>query len=67
MLKRLDQKGTWSGSEAPNSSDAADAPPAERRDLTHTVTATERGKPVVSLDWQRSRKANRKVSRGHGG
>jgi hypothetical protein len=48
MLNRLDQKGTWSGPEAPNSSGAADAPPAERRDLTHTVTAAERGKPVVS-------------------
>jgi hypothetical protein len=48
MLNRLDQKGTWSGPEAPNSSGAAEAPPAERRDLTHTVTAMERGKPVVS-------------------
>ena len=33
MLHRLDQKGTGSGPEAPNSSGAADAPPAERRDL----------------------------------
>jgi len=48
MLNRLDQKGTWSGPEAPNSSGAVVAPPAERRDLTHTVTVTERGKPVVS-------------------
>jgi hypothetical protein len=47
VLNRLDQKGTWSGPEAPNSSGAVDAPPAERRDLTHTVTAAERGKPVV--------------------
>src|ERR1700692_4818555 len=44
----LGPKGTWSGPEAPNSSGAVVAPPAERRDLTHTVTATERGKPVVS-------------------
>lgn len=38
----------WSGPEAPNSSGAVVGPPAERRDLTHTVTAAERGKPVVS-------------------
>ena len=48
LLLRLGQKGTWSGPEAPNSSGAAEAPPAERRDLTYTVTAAERGKPVVS-------------------
>ena len=48
MLIRLDQKGTWPGPEAPNSSGADVVPPAERRDLTHTVTAAERGKPVVS-------------------
>jgi hypothetical protein len=48
MLTRLDQKGTWSGPEAPNSSGAVVAPPAEKRDLTHTVTVAERGKPVVS-------------------
>jgi hypothetical protein len=49
MLTGLDQKGTWSGPEAPNSSGAVVAPPAKRRDLTHTVTGAERGKPVVSL------------------
>ena len=43
----LGPKGTWSGPEAPSSSGAVVAPPAERRDLTHTVTAAERGKPVV--------------------
>ena len=47
MLKRLDQKGTWSGYGAPNSPYAVVEPPAERRDLTHTVTAAERDKPVV--------------------
>ena len=41
-----------SSPEAPNSSGAADAPPAERRDLPHTVTAAERGKPVVSPSWE---------------
>jgi hypothetical protein len=49
MLTGLDQKGTWSGPEAPNSSGAVTAPPAKKRDLTHTVTAAERGKPVASL------------------
>jgi len=39
----LGPKGTWSGPEAPNSSGAVVVPPAERRDLTHTVTAAERG------------------------
>ena len=48
MLTGLDQKGTWSGPEAPNSSGAVVTPPAKRRDLTHTVTAAERGKPVVT-------------------
>ena len=62
MLTRLGQKGTGSGPEAPNSSGAADAPPAERRDLPHTVTAAERGKPVVS-PATRAGKATRKRSR----
>src|SRR5260370_3551273 len=44
----LGPKGTWSGPEAPNFSGAVVVPPAERRDRTHTVTAAERGKPVVS-------------------
>ena len=35
MLTGLGQKGTWSGSEAPNSSDADVVPPAKRRDLNH--------------------------------
>ena len=47
MLTRSDQKGKWPGSEAPNSSDVVDEPPAERRDPTPTGLATERGKPVV--------------------
>ena len=64
MLTGLDQKGTWSGPEAPNSSGAVDAPPAKRRGLTHTVTVAERGKPVVSLSDNRLllRKAVRKGS-----
>ena len=44
------QQGTWSGSGAPNSSDADVVPPAKRRDLNHLrVPLAERGKPVVLL------------------
>ena len=47
---RLGPKGTLSGSEAPNSSDADVAPPAKRRDLNHPfVLPAERGKPVALL------------------
>jgi hypothetical protein len=67
MLVRLDQNGTWPGPEAPNSSGAVVGPPAERRDLTHTGTAAERGKPVVSRGRQRRRTANRKGSPWAGG
>jgi len=59
MLIRLDQNGMWPSLEAPNSSSAAVVPPAERRDLTHTVTATERGKPVVSPPGKATRKSSR--------
>ena len=47
MLIALGPKGTWSGYGAPNSPYAVVVPPAERRALTHTVTAAERDKPVV--------------------
>ena len=50
-LKRLDQKGKGSGIGAPNSPIADGAPSAERRDLTHAGTCTERGKPIV-LPWE---------------
>ena len=63
----LGPKGMWSSPEVPNSSGAADAPPAERRDLTHTVTAAERGKPVVSPPGQPAGKANRKARQWGGG
>jgi len=49
MLTGLSQNGKGSGMDAPNSSIADDAPPAERQNLTHTVTGTERGKPVGLL------------------
>jgi hypothetical protein len=65
----LGPKGTWSSLEVPNSFSAAVVPPAERRDLTHTVTATQRGKPSVSPSGKPlSRgKATRKGSRWDGG
>jgi hypothetical protein len=44
---RLGPKGTWPSLGVPNSPDADLAPPAERRDLTHSGTHAERGKPVV--------------------
>jgi len=63
MLHRLDQKGTWPGPEAPNSYGADDVPPAERRDLTHTGTPAERGKPVISPGEPSPGKARRKTRR----
>src|SRR5439155_16608097 len=65
MLTRLDQKGMWSSPEVPNFSGAADAPPAERRDLTHTVTPAERGKPVAPP--LRSRPQGKRLARGADG
>src|SRR6516165_10773896 len=47
MLPRLHQTGTGSGPGAPNSPGAVVVPPAERRDLTRTVTPAERGKPAA--------------------
>ena len=47
LTHRLGPKGTWPSSGAPNSPGADDEPPAERRDLTHSGTHSERGKPVV--------------------
>jgi hypothetical protein len=40
MLIGLGQNGTWSSSEAPNSSDADGEPPAKRRDLNHQACFT---------------------------
>jgi hypothetical protein len=42
--RRLGPKGTGSGIGAPNSPIAGGAPPAEKRNLTHAGTGTERGK-----------------------
>ena len=39
---------------------AEDAPPAERHDLTRSVTSAERGKPVVLPPGKASRKASRR-------
>lgn len=46
MLTGLGQNGKGSGMDAPNSSIADGEPLAMRQNLTHTVTCTERGKPV---------------------
>jgi hypothetical protein len=40
-------KGKGSGTGAPNSPVVDDVSPAERRDLTHSGTCMERGKPKV--------------------
>src|SRR5262249_14895705 len=62
MLYRWGQKGTWSSPVAILSAGADGAPPAKRRDLTHTVTRTERGKPVAFLPTDpTARTVNRKV------
>jgi len=47
LLNRLGQKGTWSGPGATLSPGADAAPPAKRRDLTHTAARRERGKPAA--------------------
>ena len=64
LLSRLGQHGKWSGPQVILSCGADNAPPAKRRDLTHTAATTERGKPVTSPDGQRrpSGTANRKAS-----
>jgi len=63
----LDQKVGWPSSGAPNSPDADDAPPAERRDLTHSGTHSERGKPVVLPHWdQLSREGKRAARQAQG-
>ena len=62
---RLEPKGTWPSSGVPNSPDADDAPPAERRALTHSGIHAKRGKPVVLPTRESSLfdgKANRKAS-----
>jgi hypothetical protein len=48
LLRRLGQKGMWSGPGVTLSPGADVAPPVKRRGLLHTATATERGKPVAS-------------------
>ena len=46
VLTGLSQNGKGSGMDAPNSSIADNAPPAERQNLNHMGTCMERGKPV---------------------
>jgi hypothetical protein len=64
LLLRLGQNGTWASPAAILSAGADPAPPAKRRDLTHTATTKERGKPVASPGDQLwpSGTANRKAS-----
>ncbi len=57
----MGQNGKGSGMGAPNSPIADVAPPAERQDLTHAGTGTERGKPV---GLPRSARPSRPVERG---
>ena len=64
MLRGWGQKGTWPGLGTPNLPSADVAPPAERRDLTHTGTHGERGQPVVLPPAFPGGKATRKGSRG---
>ena len=57
----------WAGSGGPNFPGADVAPPAERRDLTHPGTPTERGKPVaVPLGRHLARGADAVAGRGGG-
>ena len=56
MLTGLSQNGKGSGIGAPNSPIADGEPPAERQNLTHTGTCTERGKPVGLPKGKASRK-----------
>ena len=64
VLTRLGQNGMWSGPGAIYSPGADEAPPAERRDLTHTATGRKRGKPVALPGGQLrpAGTANRKAS-----
>jgi hypothetical protein len=59
LLLGLDQKVRDQAEGLQRFSPADDASPAERHDLTRSVTSAERGKPVVLPQG----KANRKVSR----
>ena len=51
---RLGPKGTWPGSEAPNSSDADVEPPAERHDLTHAGNRRNVVSPSSSREGKRA-------------
>jgi hypothetical protein len=63
ILIGLSQKGMWSGADATKSSAADEVPPVKRRDLTHSGTHTEQGKPTsLPADSHRPGKASRKVS-----
>ena len=63
----LGPKGKWPSSGVGRFSDADDAPPADRRDLTRPGINAERGKPDLLLNSLKSRKADRKGSPGKAG
>ena len=54
MLSGLNQKGTWSGTGAPTSSVADEAPPADRHDLT--PAAIEKVNEVTPLSPREGRR-----------
>jgi hypothetical protein len=65
LIETLAPKGKGSGISVPNSPIADGAPPAERRDLTHAGTCTERGKPVVlPLGKRTARDVDRAAGKG---
>src|SRR5262249_25014686 len=65
MLTRLAQPGTGSSPAVSLSAGADGAPPANRRDLTHPVATTERGKPVASPDGRPGRLGQRLAREAH--
>jgi hypothetical protein len=55
----------WSGADATESSAADDTPPVERRDLTHSGTHMEQGKPeALPLGKRAVRQADGAAGKG---
>ena len=59
LLIGLNQKVCGQVQGLQRSSAVDDAPPAQRHDLTRSVTSAERGKPVVLPSGKADRKASR--------
>ena len=64
---RLEPKGKWSGTGVLCSPVADVAPPADRRDLTHSGIQAERGKPVCSPYWESKPQGEPMEHAGKGG